>query len=44
MVNLYYERSKAIEFVTLDKICKALQYSIDEIIVYPMEDKKEAVK
>ncbi|MFT9116532.1 MAG: helix-turn-helix transcriptional regulator [Sporolactobacillus sp.] len=42
--NLYYEKSKGIEFVTLDKICKALQCSIDEIMVFPIEDEKEAVK
>lgn len=42
--NLYYEKSKGIEFVTLDKICKALQCSIEEVIISPAENEKEAVR
>lgn len=36
--NLYYEKSKGIEFITLDRICKALHCSIDEIIAYSIEE------
>ncbi|MCO7128239.1 helix-turn-helix transcriptional regulator [Sporolactobacillus shoreicorticis] len=42
--NLYYEKSKGIEFVTLDKICKALQCSVDDVIIFPIEREKEVVK
>lgn len=36
--NLYNEKSKGIEFETLDKICKALQCSASEIFEHIPEE------
>lgn len=34
LTSLYYERSKGIEFDTLERLCIALRASIDELVVF----------
>jgi putative transcriptional regulator len=40
--DLYYEKVKAIRFDTIEKICKALECTVGELIEYQPDNKNSA--
>lgn len=43
LIAFYYEKSKGVKFETLDRICKALNCGIGELVEYVAEDNAEQI-
>jgi len=44
LTNLYYRRSKAVSFDTLDKLCKYLHCGIDDILDYTATEPQPIIR